>query len=463
MSSTESNPKAITLYELCNGLRRYIERRIQGKALWVSAEIAQINEKRHAYLQLTETENDTTVASIQAVIWSRALEEIKQKLGGDAANILKQGSKVLFQVQVEYHEVYGLKLIILDLDPTYSLGELEKKKQETIQKLKDLELLERNRNQRIPRVAMRIGLVASPGTSGYQDFMQHIEQNGYGYKFAVKTFATSVQGDMAEAEISARLKETEQYDVDVVVLIRGGGSKFDLEVFNSFRIAEQIAMLQLPVITGIGHETDVTVADMVAHTRLKTPTAAAQYLIQRVMNFEAETIELSHRIVRESQRIIELKKLQTNEAALGLKHAIQTILSDNKNALGVMQWVLKNSPQKLLNKHQSEWTRQTSAIREKSHLLLNSQDKQLGLMGARLSGLATRRLESEAQRLTGHEKLIKLLRPENTLARGYSITSKDGVIITASAEMKKGDVLETHTSAGVIESTVTKFAPNDKN
>ncbi len=450
----------ITLYELCNGLRRYIERRIQGKRLWVTAEIAQINAKNHAYLQLTETKDDVTIASMQAVIWARQLAVLREKLGGDAQNILKQGAKVLFQVTVEYHEVYGMKLIIHDVDPTYSLGELEKKKQETLQKLKELGLLELNAEHNIPTVPTRIGLAASPGTSGYEDFTQHLERNGYDYKFLVKTFPTSVQGEQAEVEIVAQLKEAATYDVDVIVLIRGGGSKFDLEVFNSFAIASCIAQLRLPVLTGIGHETDVTVADLVAHTRLKTPTAAAQFLIQRLINYEAGMIELSNRIVRESQRLLELKKIQTSEAAMNLKHSVSTTVSDNKNALEIMQWVLKTSPQKTLDLHRKELNRRTNAIRESGLQLISNEDKRLSIQGVQVNELASRVILSEQHKLAGLEKVVTLLQPENTLARGYSITTKDGLILGADAAPKEGDVLKTHTAKGVIESTVNTFDPN---
>lgn len=264
--STEK--KIFSLGKLTKALENHFMDHFSKKLFWVTAEIVKLNSKSgHYYLELADTRNEQTTALCNATIWATQSRSIQQSLGEDFFTVLKPGNKALFAVKIEYHSIYGLKLNILDIDPSYNYGDIERRKKETIEKLKREGLFDLQKTLHFTVLSKQIALIGSPNTSGFRDFKEELFNNESYRNFKVKEFKTSVQGDTAKNEIVKALKDARKYDVDVIVIIRGGGSKMDLDIFNDYEIAKTICETKTPVLTGIGHETDEVVADLVAHQK----------------------------------------------------------------------------------------------------------------------------------------------------------------------------------------------------
>ena len=253
------------------------------KSFWVTAEIVKINQKGgNYYLELADSVNGIKTAQMSAYIWSMQFQELAKSLGEEIKTILVAGNKVLFQLKIEFHKVYGLKLNIVNVDPTYSYGEIERIKKENIETLKKEGLFELQKELNLSILAKRIAVIGSPDTSGYRDFMDTLFKNNAYRNFKVKVFPSSVQGERAVPELIKAIQSAEKYDVDVIVMVRGGGGKMDLHVFNDLELCRAICRARVPVLTGIGHESDEVVADLVANTFTITPTAAAKFLFMRI-------------------------------------------------------------------------------------------------------------------------------------------------------------------------------------
>ncbi|MEI6157228.1 MAG: exodeoxyribonuclease VII large subunit, partial [Atribacterota bacterium] len=264
--------ECMTLFELTSQIREVIGMGFPS-TIWVTAEIASIrtNQSGHCYLDLVEKNDDRVVAQAKAIIWVYHYRSLLQAFENATGETLKKDLKVLFQVEVSYHPVYGLSLNILDIDPTYSLGEMARKKRETLDRLVREGLIDLNKQLSLALVPQRVAIISSPQAAGYGDFITHLQNNPWGYQFSLHLFPALVQGEGAAIYISQALRQVRRkYEFfDIAVIVRGGGSQVDLSCFDDYQIAREIACLPLPVITGIGHERDDSVADRVAHTRMK--------------------------------------------------------------------------------------------------------------------------------------------------------------------------------------------------
>ncbi|MGB0524902.1 MAG: exodeoxyribonuclease VII large subunit [Flammeovirgaceae bacterium] len=400
--------KFFTLYQLNKSIQKLITG--IGRDFWIIAEIAQVQLGNHCYMELVQKEEENTsaiIAKARATIWHGQLLALHQKLGENLEAILKPGSKVMMKVVVSFHEIHGLSLTVTDLNEQFTLGELEKKRQETIRRLTEEGLLERQQLLEVPLVVQRIAVISSPTAAGYTDFITQLQQNPYGYQYHLTFFAASVQGERAAKEILIQLAKIDPQDFDAIVLIRGGGSKLDLEVFNSYDIAAQIAMSRLPVITGIGHQRDTSVCDLVARIPLKTPTAVAEFLIQRMLHVESTMLEQFQFILANAERLIQLHTdaLQQNS---------QRIFQATQQSLQQQHIRLANQ-----------------------ELMLHTQVKNL--------------IQREALQLTYLAKEIQHLSPENILKKGYTITYLNGELLK-DQQVKKGDLLKTVSANHEIES-----------
>ena len=287
-----------------------LEEKTGGEAFWIRAEISKITAARsgHFYLDLVEEVNGSQRAKMRASIWKGSASKIQQELGGEFDQVLQNGREIVCQAHITFHPVFGFSLNIQSIDLGSMLGELERRKQATIATLKAEEALDRNKQWPRPLAPQRIVLIASPATAGYSDFMAHIEQNEFGYALDVGVIPVSVQGEKAAAQITAALEKADRIasltPIDAVVLLRGGGSALDLDIFNDLNLCRQIAAASRPVLTGIGHETDLVLADIVAHRSYKTPTDLADGLIDDLANFESAAIEKLKYIARTAERHI---------------------------------------------------------------------------------------------------------------------------------------------------------------
>lgn len=402
-----------SLFDLNEHIRRVLALNFQ-QTVWIAAEIAQAGQSRgHFYMDLVQKgASDDILAQIQAVLWASDYRKLRLALGPDLDAVLREGLEVKMQVQVDFHERYGLKLLIQDLDPAYTFGQLELRRRQTIQTLRDLGLLERNRSLPLPPVLQRIAVVSSEDAAGNQDFRTHLAKNPYGYQFDCQLFASAVQGKNAESELLEALEQIALQDgkFDCVVIVRGGGARLDLAAFDGLELCKKVALLPLPVFTGIGHDADETVLDLVAHSSLKTPTAVADFILQHNLLFENEMLRLT-----ESIRSLGDYRLKINQLEM---QRLET----------VAQW----------------------SSRER----LRSAAQKLDIVEENLPGLAFQQLRNQQRHLEHAEAICKAFQPENILRRGYSLTLKNGKVLTSPTEVEAGDQIETRLREGMIHSRI---------
>ncbi len=367
--------------------------------VWVTAEIAEVSIKGHCYLDLVQKDEKTNavVAKIRANLWQTTLWAIRTTTKGEVDKLLQKGNKVLLAVTPTFHEVYGVALVVHKVDINYTMGELERQRLATLERLVAAGLHEKQKKLPLPVVLQRIAVVSSAEAAGYEDFLTHLEQNPLGYAFDVSLFSSAVQGEKAAPELINRLLEIAEIgdDFDCVVLIRGGGSRLDLEVFNHEELAKTIAIMPLPVLTGIGHQKDQSVADFVSFYSLKTPTAVAEFLLQHNLQFHQE---MEGAVQQIKQRI--QQKLHTEQLEL-------------KTYLAHLQLVSKKNV--LLEQQQIQYQRQ------------------------RLRQAIQQNLWKEQNKIQQLQQTLTSLHPNQILARGYTMTLLNGKLLTAQTAMKVGD------------------------
>ena len=382
---------------------------------WVEAELAECRERGgHCYLELIEKEADsnTPVAKASAKCWRQTWQMVQPYFERTTGQALHAGMKVLLKVYAQFHEAYGFSWIVSDIDPTYTLGDMARKRQEIIRKLKEAGIFDLQRELCIPLFAQRIAVISAEGAAGYGDFCRQLEDNEYGFRFEVTLFPAIMQGEQVETSVVAALNSIYHHvrDFDVVVIIRGGGSTSDLSGFDTLELAENVAQFPIPIITGIGHDRDESILDMVANTRVKTPTAAAALLIDNLLQGLT-------RINNAQQRIT---------MAISQKFATQ------KARLDSLQTLLPVLVQRFL-----------SNARHRIELLEN-----------RLPAATERIITNQKHKLSQIELMLQSYDPQVLLRRGYSITLLNGRAVRDPQQLKTGDIIETRVEKGIIKSTV---------
>ena len=338
-----------SLFELNNLIKESLSSQLEPN-YWVIAEIAElrVNARGHCYIELVEKKEEEILAKSRAVIWSytyRNLSAWFEKMSGET---LRSGLKVLVSLSVQFHEVYGLSLQIKDIDPQYTLGERARKKNEVINQLKEDGVFDMNRQLMLPAVPQRLAIISSPTAAGFGDFINQIDHNSDTYHFHHQLFTASMQGNEAAETIISSLQQIhEQIDnFDVVIIIRGGGAQVDLDCFDDYELASHVAQFPIPVLTGIGHERDETITDLVAHTRLKTPTAVAEFLLSGLRSFE-------DRIAQHYYRIVKNAELRFKEADQQLEKQKQNLQIVVFQSLSVSEYKLEQARQQVDSKCES--------------------------------------------------------------------------------------------------------------
>ena len=427
----------ITLSELNSKIGEAISIHLES-TYWIAAEIVELRENYsgHCYLSLVEKEDDKIIAQNRASIWQQTYRMVKPYFESATGQTLTSGIKVLIKVNASYHNVYGLNLTVLDIDPSYTVGELTIRRIQILKMLEQDGVSEMNKELEMPDIPKRIAIISSPTAAGYEDFMNQLEHNDYGYRFSTKLFPAVMQGDGAEASIVKMMTQIfdEIDNFDVVVIIRGGGASTDLACFDNYNIALHLTQFPIPVIVGIGHERDETVLDLVAHTALKTPTAVAAFLINQFMQSDAQ-IDI---IIDRLKTVVNYITIKEKQHLFSINAGLPTIINrafSNKN-ISLKNVVFKAT--NIANKHfttkkeelKSFWYRtekQTSNI-------FNLQHQLLGKM----------------------EVIAELSDPKHILKKGYSITLKDGKVIRKNSEIKKGDTITTIAQDGSFVSVVSE-------
>ncbi|MCQ2084133.1 MAG: exodeoxyribonuclease VII large subunit [Bacteroidaceae bacterium] len=430
--------ESVTLLELNRLIAGNLSRCMPG-TYWVQAEISSMNSSGaggHCYLELVQkdTSGRRFLAKVKANIWAGIWSRLKVRFEQSTGQRLQVGMKVLLQAEVQYHEVYGLSLVVYDIDPTYTMGDMARRRREILAQLEAEGVIGLNRELPMPMVPQRIAIVSSATAAGYGDFCNQLTGNPYGFQFTLQLFPALMQGDGTEASVIQSLnviaRQCDRWDV--VVIIRGGGSVSELSCFDSYMMAMNIANFPLPVITGIGHERDDTVCDVVAHTKVKTPTAAAELLLARVLESAQVMETLARRMAQALDSRMNMEKMRLQSLA-------QTIPS--------LFLLLKEKQEKKLDQL---WGRMTAGIR----VQLQQQEFCLQRIQTGMGQSVERYFTDQRHRLDLMEQKLQAANPERILARGYSVTMKDGRAVTGTSSLKKGDMLTTRLADGTIESVI---------
>jgi exodeoxyribonuclease VII large subunit len=428
---------------------------------WVTAEISELKENNagHCYLELIEKNPDekNVQARIRAIIWSNRFRFLKAFFEDSTKETLREGLKVLVKIKVEYHELYGLSLIISDIDPAFTIGDMAMKRQLIIKRLEQEGVFTMNKDLVFPAVPQKIAIISSKNAAGYTDFVNQLKNNSSGFTFYTALIETSLQGTETEqGVINALDKIAAKSDLfDVVVIIRGGGSQSDLSWFDSYSIAYHVTQFPLPVLTGIGHEKDVSVTDMVANKSLKTPTAVADYLIDSVAGAENYIIEMSSGIIESSRVIIEKNKKRIDSSSIRLAPLTRIMMSDVRDRLASKIMEINNTGRELIFRASLIPVNQQSKLSSSIKSFLygkNSviENRKHSIISATLNCIKVKNLLEQ-----GLESKLQLLKPENVLQRGYSITSVNGKILKNSQLLKNGDLIHTQLFEGTISSMIT--------
>lgn len=407
--------EALSLYELNSQVANVIAHQFNAP-LWITAEVAQYNvaSNGHAYLELIEKDPKSgfTLARAKAMIYANRVWLVNETFQLGTGQPLRAGLNIMVRVKVSMHPAYGYTLEVVDIEPAFTLGEMQRRRQEILQRLQDEGVMDINKSLPLPRPTQRIAVISADTAAGYGDFCHQLDHNEWGLCFYYHLFPARMQGEQTETSVIQALNHIYKYVelFDVVVIIRGGGSVVDLNSFDSYELALNIANFPLPVIVGIGHERDNTVLDEVAHTSVKTPTAAAAFLIENLANELLLLNSLQDRLLDATQGRLEREMLRLD--------------------------------------------RYTTVL-QGSQLRIDQQLNQLQLTEERIHFLTQMRLDKEQQTLDYMERTIQMAQPANLLKRGFSIARRNGKAIKDASQLRAGDMVETETAQGKFTSVVS--------
>lgn len=429
--------KAYSLLELNTLVRRTIELGLPGQ-LWVEAELAEARESRgHCYMELIQKDDSTNtpVARASAKCWRQTWMMLRAHFERTTGQMFHAGMKVRLRVYAQFHEAYGFSWIVTDIDPYFTVGDMARRRQEIVRQLKAEGVFDLNRELDFPMFAQRIAVISSETAAGYGDFCNQLADNDYGFSFTTRLFPAVMQGEQVEQSVIAALDRINRCsdEFDCVVIIRGGGATSDMSGFDTLPLAENVANFPLPVITGIGHDRDESIIDMVAHTRVKTPTAAAALLISR-LKATADLIDsCRERVLRAVSRRMETERMRLGRLSERIPTLFSVVRTRHESRLEIMQ------------------RRLTAAITRR----LTAEHHRVETLTQSLAPLTERRMTAERHRLDMLAQRAKALDPTLLLRRGYSITLHQGRAVRDAGALKPGDEIVTRLATGSITATVT--------
>lgn len=428
--------KTVTLFELNNLVREVISSTLS-EEYWVEAELSEVHEVRgHCYMELIQKElfSNTPVAKASAKCWKNKWTLLREKFEKVTRKGLKPGMKVLLKVYADFHEAYGFSWIVTDINPEFTMGDMARKRQEIINTLKREGVFELQKELVLPQFAQRIAVISSENAAGYGDFCHQLADNPQQLKFYTRLFPAVMQGEGVEESVIGALNSINENieKFDAVVIIRGGGATSDLSGFDTLRLAENVANFPIPIITGIGHDRDESIVDMVAHTKVKTPTAAAALLIdhlnhvlERLLDAQAELIAaVRHRSELEQARLVRMSE-----------------------KIPVLFSLVKTRQEQRIDRHLANIT---AALNDK----LSREHHRLSLIESQLGPTLLQQLTREDYRLQLLQQQLEALNPQRLLQRGYSITLCKGKVVKDARQLKAGDEIETKLANGKITSII---------
>ena len=402
----------MTLFQFNQFIKNSLKENIPPQ-VWVIAEIGElrINQKGHCYMELVEKEADFIQAKLKANIWSYNYRIISSSFLNATGSALSPGIKVLINASINFHEIYGLSVTVNDIDPNYTLGERSKQKELTIEKLKSIGAFEVNKQLPLPLVPQNIAVISSETAAGYQDFEEQLKNNTRGLDIRTTLFNSLMQGNDAPASIISAAEQVMTKGFDLLVIIRGGGAQTDLDCFDNYELNEFLSKINLPILSGVGHQKDQTILDLIAHTSLKTPTAVAEFILEGLY------------------RVDDL----LDDALTRVKIGSEIILLEQKHYLSQL----------------------SNQIFSQTHFHISSADQKINRLSQLLSSSAQHRLQLAQMKLKNLEHILSLNNPQTILSKGYTITLKNGKSIQKQT-LTSGDKITTLTTTGSIKSTVTQ-------
>ena len=450
----------ISLFELLNNVKTELKTAFQ-TPVWVVAEIIELNQNRmgHCYLELAEKypDSDRMIAKTKATIWAGVYARLAPYFESVTGEQLRVGMKVLVRVTVEMHELYSFSLNVLDIDAQYTLGDIAQQRAKIIAQLTADGVIDMNKQLELPLVVQRIAVISSDSAAGWGDFKNQLDDNDYGYKFETELFMALMQGDGAPASIIAALNAIFNRidDFDAVAILRGGGSKSDLSCFDNYELAYNAAQFPLPIITGIGHERDDSVLDLVANTRLKTPTALAAFIIDRAVDFEQYIDEKCSAAIAAAAEIIDdnIHRIENSQHRLVL--AVRATVGRCQEQLSNTNIMVHNAVRRYFDLR----TAQIASFEQKIKLLpqirMAAGQSNLAHLEQRLKTSLNTFLEAKQRQLERFELVSRQADPQNVLKRGYSIVRSKGKAVTSPEQVKAGESLSIQTAGGEINSVVS--------
>ncbi len=434
-----------TLFDLNKRIRNSIEQTFPD-SYWVIAEISElkINNSGHCYLELIEKDpdQDKIIARARATIWSYTFRMLKPYFETASGISLDKGIKILVKAKVTFHEQYGLSLNILDIDPGYTLGDMERKRQEALRQLEKDGVLEMNKQIPFPIAPQRIALISSETAAGYKDFMNQLLSNSYGFKYYVKLFPAIMQGDEA---IQSNIKALDKIYLhlnffDIVVIIRGGGSKSDLSCFDNYNLAYHITQFPIPVLTGIGHEQDISIADLAAHTKLKTPTAVAGFIIKQTNSLDQYLEEVQTTAISLVNDCLQNKQEQIDDLSRKSVRIGNNVLVINSKNLARLSYSFEKNTNRFLQAKKDFLKYSQSALKSFSGKFIIEKKHYLHIA----------------------LKTINYMDPKKVLERGYTLTYHNGTIIKNGSGLSIGDMITTRFIKDEVNSKVEKVIQERK-
>jgi len=464
MPEIVDNKQVFTLYEVASSIRKTLAERYTS-AFWIKTEINKLNiyaKSGHCFPELVDKKEGKIQAEMRATIWKTDFDRINQNFKKVVNEPLKDGIKVLLLATISYEPKYGLSLVIRDIDPGYSLGELEKEKKETIDKLQREGLFGKNQLLPLALLPKRIAIISVDTSKGYSDFIKVIDQNIFGYRFFHMLFPAVLQGEASIASITRQLRNIKKIKkhFDAVAIIRGGGGDVGLSSFNNYQLAKAICSFPLPVFTGIGHSTNLTVSEMVAYQNAITPTELADFFLQKFHDFSVPVQHAEEVLIKRVPLFLINCKTDFKNITHQFKTTTKNHLAGHKKEIHYLSTGLLQETRFRINNEREVLSNIKQNVLKSTKDLMKIENLELTRSQNTIQKESLRFFVQQLDQLKNTEKIIQLVDPMNVVKRGYTITSVNGKNLRSIKQIKEGDVLNTLTSDGNINSKIINIEKN---
>ncbi|MBW8688044.1 exodeoxyribonuclease VII large subunit [Chitinophaga sp. B61] len=467
----------ITLSQLATGIQGTIRNAFSGQSYWVVADITSHSfypAKGYHYFDLVEKDarSHQLTAKISATAWGNGSIRIKE-FENVTGQRFTNDMQVLVRVAVEFHAIYGLKLSLIDIDPSFTIGQLEQQKQATLQRLLTdcADIVQRtpegymtlNKGLRLNPVIQRIAVLSSASSAGYQDFMHTLQNNPYKYAFYTDNYFTAVQGEANATQVCAQLSAItashKQYDA--VVIIRGGGAQTDLLLFDQFVLGKAVAGFPVPIITGIGHQKNETITDMLAHTATKTPTRTAELIIAHNRSFEETLLTQQSQLIIRMQQMLSGRHQQLSSLHAGIMNRSRDLLTYHKEGLTRARQVIPQKALHLLLKQRHAITQLSGQLLTKPGQVTAGKQQELLHIRKDIQVFARKLIQHQQQQLAHHETVVRIMSPASLLQKGFAMVQHKGKIITSAAQLSAGDEITVQMADAGVQATITSKTTTD--